>query len=54
MQYLPPSYLYHLEAQYITRIADFPDSPVIKNLPAKARDTNSTTGPRRSHLPRSS
>ena len=32
---------------------DFPGSAVVKNLPAKAGDTGSVPGPRRSYMPRS-
>ena len=31
--------------------ADFPSSPVVENLPAKAGDTGLNPGPGRSHLP---
>ena len=32
---------------------DFPDGPVVKNLPANAGDTGSSPGPGRSHMPQS-
>ena len=32
---------------------DFPGGAVVKNLPANARDTGSSPGPGRSHVPRS-
>ena len=36
-----------------TEIQGFPGGSVVKNLPAKARDTGSIPGPGRSHIPRS-
>ena len=33
---------------------DFPGGSVVKNLPANARDTGSSPGPGRSHMPWSS
>ena len=36
-----------------TEIQGFPGGSVVKNLPAKARDTDSIPGPGRSHIPRS-
>ena len=32
---------------------DFPGGAVVKNLPANARDTGSSPGPGRSHMPQS-
>ena len=34
-------------------VLDFPGGTVVKNLPANARDTGSSPGPGRSHMPRS-
>ena len=34
-------------------LGDFPGGAVVKNLPANARDTGSSPGPGRSHMPRS-
>ena len=34
-------------------VRDFPGGAVVKNPPANARDTGSSPGPGRSHMPRS-
>ena len=36
------------------QIRDFPDGTVVKNPPANAGDTGSSSGPGRSHVPQSS
>ena len=35
------------------KLWDFPGGTVVKNLPANAGDTGSSTGPGRSHMPQS-
>ena len=44
---LPPSFLYFIKT------LDFPDGPVVKNLPSNAGGTSLIPGPRRSQMPQS-
>ena len=41
------------ETQIKTTMRDFPGCVVVKNLPANAGDTGSSSGPGRSHMPQS-
>ena len=44
--------LYNLKTEINNEVSDFSGGPVVKNLPAKARDTGSILGLGRFHVPR--
>ena len=45
--------LYKRKDQYLKVISDFPGGAVVKNPPANAGDMGLSSGPGRSHMPRS-